>query len=299
MRRTVTQGGATHGGATQGGAAMIVALLAVAMATLLATRLVERTDATLGYIDGRNLHAQAVELTRGGVDYARAVLFEDQRRTVTDHTSEPWATPLPPVEASAGHLTARLSGRIEDQQGHFNLNNLRNTAGALDTAALTVFRRLLGQLSLDVRLADRLGQHLVANGPLGELAALADVPDVDAATIARLQPYVAALPGTQALNVNTAPAPVLMAALPQLDAGTAQQLVARRESLPFRDLADFRGAVSSRLLDSDLTIPMDIRSRFFLVRVDATIGRAAVRQEALLDREATARWPRVLWRHDQ
>ena len=282
----------------QSGAALILALFAAALATLLATRMLERTDILIGTIEGRHLHAQAVELTRGGVDYARAVLMEDQRRSVTDHAGEPWATPLPPLEATAGAIKAAIGGRIEDVQGRWNINNLRTSTGAPDPVQLALFRRLLAALSLDETLAAKAATRIAAPGTeLGELGALSTVSGFDAAALAALASHVVALPGPQPVNVNTATAPVLMALLPGLDASGARQLVVQRDRVPWRDLADFRAALSSGLDGNAGGVPMDVRSQFFLVRVRAVAGRAAATQEALLHRDATARWPSVLWRH--
>ena len=282
----------------QAGAALILALFVAALATLLATRMLERTDILIGTIEGRHLHAQAIELTRGGVDYARAVLFEDQRRSVSDHAGEPWATPLPPLEATAGAIKGAIGGRIEDLQGRWNINNLRSPTGTVDPLQLALFRRLLAALALDENLAARAAARIATPGTaLGELGALAEVSGFDPGVLSTLAPHVAALPGPQAINVNTATATVLVALLPGLDAAAARQLVAQRDRVPWRDLNDFRAALSSGLDGNAGGVPMDVRSQFFLVRVQAVAGRAAATQEALLHRDATARWPSVLWRH--
>lgn len=288
----------------QHGAALIVALLAVALATLLATRVLETTDATLAYVEGRALNAQAAELTRGGVDYARAILFEDARRSSIDHTGEPWATPLPPVEAEAG----RISGRIEDVQGRWNLNQLRDPAGTINPEALATYRRLLQAINLEPKLANTLAEYLRPPGAttekpgptiplLSDLATLLEIAGYDAITVERLRPYVSTLPPGTTLNVNTAPAIVLASVIPGMDIAEAQRLVTRRQSLPFRDATEFRGELSSSQNIASNPVSFSTNSQFFIVRANASVGRAVVRQEALLQRQGNGRWPIVVWRH--
>ena len=290
----------------QRGAALIVALLAVALATLLATRLLENTDATISFVEGRNWHAQAVELTRGGVDYARVILAEDSRRSAIDHGGEAWARPLPPVEAEGG----RISGRIEDLQGRWNLNNLIGYSGKLDPLALACYRRLLQALDIDVRLADSLAAQLLPGSPgaAGDAAAtikarpLSDISGVLAAAgygrgiLEKLRPFVTVLPGVQPVNINTAPPLVIAALFPGMPLADAQRIVKRREQLPFRDQAEFRGELSSNLNADANNATFGVSSQFFLVRANAMVGRAVVRQQALVQRQSTGNWPVVLWR---
>ena len=68
-----------------------------------------------------------------------------------DHLGEPWAMRLPPVPVERGELT----GRIDDQQAAFNLNNLVRS-GAVSPPHLAQFRRLLAVLDLPDALAGAL-----------------------------------------------------------------------------------------------------------------------------------------------
>jgi general secretion pathway protein K len=286
----------------QTGAALIVALMTVAIATLLATRMLTMTDSAIGQVEGRAWLSQARELSRGGVDYARILLFEDGRRSAIDHRGEAWATPLPPVEAESG----KISGRIDDLQGLFNLNSLiapNKTSLARD--ALASYRRLLGNLGLDPALADHLTatllpasttQTVAQSRPLSDVSALREIPAYDDATLMRLRPYVIALPEQPPINVNTAPAHVLAALFPSLGLGEAEKLVLRRTQIPFRDTADFLAALSSPVATEASNIVFGVSSQYFLVRVNAMVGRSVVRQHALLYRQTTAQWPRVVWR---
>lgn len=262
----------------------VVALAAIAAAAMLASQSTRARHAELGAE-----HVQARALVRAGVDWARALLGDDQRASSVDHLGEPWAMRVPPVPVDNGEL----AGTIEDQQGAFNANNVvRN--GAVSPAHLAQFRRLLAVLALPEALAESLAEWLVAaKRPLTDPAELARVRGFDADVRARLGPFVTALPRVTALNVNTAPAEVLAAVASGFTLDDARALVAQRERAHFRDVPDFLaqlppGAAAER---NDLSAA----SRYFLASVRVTIGGAEARGSALLARENQG-WPYIVWR---
>ncbi|MEO5830057.1 MAG: type II secretion system protein GspK, partial [Rhodanobacter sp.] len=107
-------------------------------------------------------------------------------------------------------------------------------------------------------------------------------------------PFVTALPGTTALNVNTAPAEVLAAVVDGLNLESARTLVARREGSFYRNSADFLSQ-----LGKDATVSAsDIRvgSDYFLVSVRVTYGKTQARGQLLLARTNPTRWPDIVWR---
>jgi general secretion pathway protein K len=241
------------------------------------------------------------------------VLSDDRRLSNVDHLGEPWALRLPPVPVDNGEL----AGRIDDQQGAFNLNNLvRN--GAASPAHLIQFRRLLEILDLPDTLADALldwldadsepqpqggaedafyqglqPPYLAANRALTDVAELAQVRGFDGGVRARLRPFITALPRATALNVNTASPEVLAAVVSGLDLDDARALIARRDQAYFRNLTEFLaqlppGAVAQ---GNDVTTA----SQHFLASVRVTIGEAQARGAALLVRNS-AGWPAVAWR---
>ena len=129
------------------------------------------------------------------------------------------------------------------------------------------------------------------------MAELRLVTGFDEALVHRLTPFVSALPAPSRINVNTAPAEVLAAVVPELELNDARILVAERERAWFRDLADF-----SARLPSGAHLPsgaqpastaLDVRSRHFAVIGRSSFGSAVVRMEVLLDRRET--WPSIVW----
>jgi general secretion pathway protein K len=211
-----------------------------------------------------------------------------------------------------------LVGQIDDQQGAFNVNNLV-LDGKVNVAQLAHFRRLLAILGLPDALAytlvdwidaDSLPQpqggaedafylaldppYLAANRPLIDVAELALVAGFDANVRARLYPFVSALPGSTAINVNTAPPEVLAAVVDGLDLGAAQAMVAQRDRVYFRDTGDFsnrlpRGAAAAA--GGGISVSSD----YFMATLRVTIGGAQARGKALLARTGSG-WPVVVWR---
>jgi general secretion pathway protein K len=95
------------------------------------------------------------------------------------------------------------------------------------------------------------------------------------------------------VNVNLAPPEVLVAVVSGLTLAEAQALVGTRATTPFRSIEDFRASLPRRAFqweEGDLSI----ESQFFLVNGRATVGKADVRMEALLQRERTV-MPTIVW----
>ncbi len=299
--------------ARQQGVAIVLALTVVALAALAVTAMMVSQSIWSRRVELTAAHAQARQLVQAGLDWGRAVLSDDRRTSAVDYLGEPWAVRLPPIPVDNGSLT----GRIEDEQGKFNLNNLL-TDGKIDLAQLDHFRRLLAILGLPPTLAGSLADwidadsepqpqggaedayylslpspHLAANRPLIDVAELALVRGFDDGVRARLRPFVTALPRFTPVNVNTAPPEVIAAMVDGLSLDDARALVARREQAYFRNLPDFFGQ-----LPEGLSVPpgnLSVSSDFFLATMQVTIGAAQARGVALLDRENDG-WPAIVWR---
>lgn len=301
--------------APQRGVAIVLAISVVALAAIVAAAILVSQSTWARQLELTAEHAQARAVLQAGADWARAILSDDRRVSSVDHLGEPWALRLPPMPVENGELV----GQIEDQQGLFNVNNLV-TEGKVNVAQLAHFRRLLATLGLPDALAYTLVDwidadsqpqpqggaedayylaletpYLTANRPLIDVAELALVSGFDASVRARLYPYVTALPGNTAINVNTAPPEVLAAVIEGLDLGSAQALVTQRDRAYYRDAGDFsrrlpRGATAAA---GDIGVSTD----YFVATLRVTIGGAQARGKALLSRSGTGTgWPVVIWR---
>lgn len=291
----------------QTGAAIVTAMLAVLLVASIAAALLADLGQSIDVGSGLHDQAQARQLARGAVDWARNVLADDKKRSTVDHAAELWATPVPPIPVEEGEI----GGEIVDLSGRFNLNNLAPQGKADDTAAAQ-FERLLVALGIAPQRAQALRRAVLArlvsagedagpvpgsdrsavSGPLLDVAELAALPGFDAPTLARLGPFVAALRSPSKINVNTAPAEVLQAVIRGLELADARALVAERERAWFRHLGDLQGRLPPGA-SLDASASLDVQSSFFLVTSRARYGRAMVKIEALLERSHT--WPEVVW----
>jgi general secretion pathway protein K len=300
------------------GVALVMAMGVVALAAVAATAMLVSLSTWSRQDELTADHAQAQQLIQAGTDWARAVLSDDRRATGDiDHPGEAWALRLPPIPVEKGELV----GYIEDQQGLFNLNNLVSN-GKLDAIQYARFQRLLSILGLRAELADALVDWIDAdnqpqpsggaedetylaldpayrasNQPLIDIDELALVRGFDAGVRTRLAPFVTALPGMTAINVNTAPPEVLAAVVDGLDLDAARTLVARRNQAFYRDNAAFRSQLGkgANVSDQDIRVGSD----YFVATLRVSSGGAQARGKVLFARLDARRWPAIVWRKYQ
>ena len=298
---------------TQRGAAVIVAMLVVALAAAAAVSVLQQQDLALRQLATARDYEQATWVLKGGAHWARSILYQDGRASAMDHGSELWANGLPPTEIEQG----TVAGEISDQQGLFNVNNLalEERASARDIAA---FRRLLEAIGLNAGLAEAIADwvdadedalpgvgaedayylrlpapYRAANQPVVELGELLRVRGMDEATLARLRGFATALPRRTPVNANLAAPELLFALVPGLTLAEARVLASGRAQAPFRSLEEFQARLPRRELKW-IEGTLSVSSNFFVVRGRATVGKADVRMEALLQRENAA-MPVVVW----
>ncbi|NJD87002.1 MAG: general secretion pathway protein GspK [Betaproteobacteria bacterium] len=299
------------------GVAVVTAILVVAVAASTAAWMLAQQSATLNQTALVASRAQADLFAQAGLDWARGILAEDARSGTVDSLDEAWARPLAglPVER------ALVSGAISDQQARYNLNNLVKE-GRRSDADVQILTRLLDSLGLDPGLAlavldwvdgdgDIAGNggaedayylslprpYRAANRPMAQVEELYAIRGFDAKAVARLRPFVTALPVRTAVNANTAPAEVIAAILPELGREAVRDLVASRQAKPFKDRADLKARAqkgSANAFDADL----DVKSDHFLVQVGVAQDDVQVAAEALVARAAPGKSPAtaIIWR---
>ena len=287
----------------QRGVAVLTAMLVVTVGTILAVNLLWESTLDQRRAQSALVADQGLMLALGAEAWAADILRQDLVDSdVSDHLGEEWAFELPPLPVDGGMIT----GRLEDLQGRFNLNNLITSEGLEDAVARAQFERLLQALELDPTLAGRvvdwLDQDSEASFPVGaEDAAYAGreppyrtpnamittttelmaVEGFDAAAYRALAPYVAALPLGTSLNVNTAPAAVLAALSDQIDFGMAESLVLERNGVDFVDIqATFEGLVEPEVLQV-----IDGVSSHFLLTATVALGTHQLILYSVLQRD--------------
>jgi general secretion pathway protein K len=298
----------------QHGAALVIAMLFAAIASGVVAGLLWHQQLWLRQHDYQRDYAQAQSLARSGMDWARLILQEDARRSLIDHFGEQWAIRLPLTPLDNGEI----GGELTDQQGLFNVNTLA-AGGLVQPEALARYRRLLALIDLPPSLAPALADWIDANGeplpdggledahyialspprsaanrPLVLLDELALVAGYTPEVIARLRPFVTAMPHSAgiAINVNTAPPEVLAATVEGLSLTDANRLAATRLGRAFTSTADFRSRLPSGAVVGDLLVR--VSSDGFIVRVNVRQGEVRATAIALIVRSGTD-WPRVIW----
>lgn len=297
----------------QRGVALITAILIVALVASVATYLAAQNQVRIQQMENLKARAQAEWLARAAVDWGRAVLADDGSRNTVDDFSEQWAISVPPQQTDGG----QVGGHLSDQQALFNLNNVvwSGVAYPVDVAR---FQRLLASLQLPPDLANALvdwldtdsvvtypggaedGEYLqqeppyrAANRLLTDVNELYAVRGFNDKIIARLRPFVTALPVRTGVNLNTAPVEVLAAMLDNGSASDAAMLVLGRKNKAIQNRQDFVDrypTIAAQSQDNSL----EYGSRYFLADSQAQYGIARVREQALLQRNG-ANWPVVVW----
>ena len=301
----------------QRGAAIIVAMLIMALASAAAIAALQQQDLALRQLTTARDYEQATWVLKGGAHWARSILYQDGRISAIDHGGELWASGLPRTDIEQG----TVSGEITDQQGLFNVNNLalEERASARD---IEMFRRLLEAIGLKPDLAQAIADWIdadeealpvagaeddyylrlpspyrAANQPVVELSELLRVRGMDEASLARLRGFTTALPRRTPVNVNLAPPELLLVMVPGLTPEESRALASTRVQAPFRSLEEFEKRLPRRGLKW-IEGTLSVGSSYFAVRGRATVGKADVRMEALLQRERGA-MPVVLWQRMQ
>jgi general secretion pathway protein K len=285
----------------QRGVAVVVAVLVVALATSTATYMLWQQSLWVRQLENIIARAQADAIARAAASWAAAVLAEDN--PAIDHLGELWARRLPPIAAEK----AQVAGTISDEQAKFNVNNLAREGG-LAPHDLIAFQRLLVALGLPGGLAEAVvdwldpdsevmqpngaedSYYLALEAPyrtagrrVVDLAELVRVRGFDADILARLAPFVTALPEETLVNVNTAPAEVLQALVPGLSKEEVARVVQQRKTKPFESIGDFLRALSRPPSESVVAL-LDVKSRYFSAETTVQLDRVVVAYRALFQR---------------
>ncbi len=303
---------------SQSGAALLLAMLIMTLVTTLAAGMVWQQWRAIQVEAAERGRTQAAWILVGALDWARLILREDQRENnrgnppAADHLGEPWAVPLAEARLSSflaadrdnnsvaenDSLDAFLSGSITDAQSRWNLRRLSlndpSTGKPPAAAEVKVLARLCAQGGATGDCADRIAGALgKAWAPAGTGSAAAIAPQqlsqlswlgIDADTIKRLEPWVDILPDVTEVNINTAPAEVIAAAVDNMTLGNAQRLVQDRQRTPIREL----NAAATRAyfpVTAPTPVPgISLTSRFFYIQGRLRLEERVLEERSLVER---------------
>lgn len=229
---------------SQRGVALLTILLLVVSITVVAGSMLASQKIAIrrsGLVFDQN---QLLQDINAGQQFAITMIRADNKLNDTDSEQDIWAQPIPPYTLGAHSISIEL----RDEAARFNINNLYQN-GAVDTAALALFQRLLTQLNLEPDIAIAVLDYqdtdsdvyldggdekavynqqsstavnkTLPNQPFVSIDQLQEVRGVTAEVLTTLRPYITAAPYSVPINVNTA-SPVLLAAL--MDGATREQM---------------------------------------------------------------------------
>jgi general secretion pathway protein K len=312
----------------QRGAAILVAMLVVTLVATLAAGLQWRQWRLQQSEAASRAQSQASWVLVGALDWARLILREDARSAgnsgLMDHLGEPWALPLQEAKMSsflsaealtdAGQDEAYLSGSIVDAQSKINLTNLAlNQTGEsqMSKPAFEVLARLYEQLGLPPAELKTWVSSWMSSQPgatsKGDLEANTGAPlrpvqleqltwlGLPSSSLEKLRPYITILPQRTPVNLNTASALVIYAAVPGIDLAAAQKLVQTRSSSPLKSVSDAQSALGSNAVSSiSGGTDFSVFSQYFEVRGRVRLGDWAVQESSLVHRDGLN--VRTIWR---
>ena len=305
--------------AKQQGMAIISALLIAAVVAVIAAGMLTRQSVATRALEADQHRVQGRWVVQGGLEISRQLLWDARQRDPLTRLDQPWAQRLE---------VQGFEGRLEDEQGKFNLRNLVANE-RVDEAQIQAFGRLCELIGISAGLSQRISQRVIASYPrllnpqianntntfdsgratspnasrkpenpklpmLRNLEDLRSVEGINDAVISKLAPYVTVIPATTWINGNTATAPVLAAYVPGLSLERAQALINERDAGRwFINRGDFVNRL--RMPSLELTsVKVGITSDWFRLRGEVRREQRRVSLDALLHRSQD-RLPQVIW----
>ena len=285
---------------SQRGIALLTILVMVALATILAATIAKRqtnTAENTGYLmrqDQSLLYAKSAEAF-----FSELLIQDSDNGGNIDHLQENWAKPMPAFPVEDGFI----SGRLLDESGKFNLNNLLKADGSVDDSARRWFEKLLQRVGLPAELSQAVidwqdaddettgamgaesnyyqgldPSYLASNTRFHQVEELKLVRGFEGKNYDLIAPYVTALPEATKINMNTA-APLLLASIdPKLDVKTLEQeLKAKQAELAyFNSVEDlwklnaFSGIEPQN--KTDAAAWLDSKSNYFTAQIEVVLS---------------------------
>ena len=232
-----------------------------------------------------------------------------------DHLGEAWARAEYAVPLDRG----AVAGHLDDLQGRFNINWLANPE---DAFAADGFVRLTQGLGLSPQQAERIAAFVrpgrpgpaagyagqtppirPVGGPVLMVAQLQVIPGLRAEDLARLRPYLAALPSDSTLNINTAPPRLLQALFAELGPAAADTLVRARDREPFASVEAFvlllqAAAGPEVVAQIDPEVRLSVGSVWFAAEITAALDGQTRARDAVFERRLLPKGVRVAYRRD-
>ena len=269
---------------------------------------------------------QVAWLLIGSLDWARIILKIDGNTDAdprtkpepSDHFNEPWATPLEESRLSTflaadknntGGLTAEeqvdafLSGSMVDAQSKLNVFNLIDENGNISKQDFLTFKKLYAHLNLPEDELESFVANLKATLASSSVITTALKPQrvrqlnwlgLSPQSLDKLTPYITLLPIRTTVNINTAPAEVILASVPKLNFAEAKSTVSSRSASNFTSIADAEKKVPALAGNLDIS-QHSVATQFFEVTGRIRLEEIVIETKSLIDRR-NIRNVKTLWR---
>ena len=288
------------------GVALITAMLITAITGSLAAGLTWNNSLDIRRTMTLMLHEQGIQVALGAETWVQNILQNDSLSNQTDHLGEIWASELPVLPIDNDSIQGAVSGRIEDLNGKFNVNNLVDANGQVDVDMLEQFERLLQILNLDIRFAgltvDWIDTDQIASLPNGaedpvytslnppyrtsnrtlvNVTELSSLEGMDKLSFRKLLPHITALPGKTKINVNTATPEVLSSLSYNIDQNALEGLLSLRKESGISDITStFSALVENKVVFDNLSQ----KSEYFQLNAVVQIDNVVVNYFSLMMR---------------
>ena len=285
------------------GVALITVMLILALATILSVSMSSRQQLDIHRSANILNFEQSYQYILGAESWAKQILLRDIKDNATDSFNDDWATVLPPLPIEGG----QMSGKIEDLQARFNVNNLV-LAGQPQKLQIERFKRLLRHIEINEDMTSIIVDWLDSNEEVGFLGAedneylnlsppyraanqamkdiseLLLVKGVDFESYEKLRPFVCVLKSGTAINVNTASAEVLSSLVKDITLEDAKSLIKDRNKESHKKIEDF---LEHPLLKNTKIKKegLSVSSNYFQLNSTAQIERITVEYTSILNRE--------------
>lgn len=288
----------------QRGAALIIVLGLVALISTWAIDALYEDSIALHRAENSNNALRAEQASQSALILIAKILNDDLKESQTDDLNETWAQSAEAFPIDDGIV----QGVIVDTNRMFNLNDLVDKNGIAKPGFETNIKTLFTQLELDASLVDALidwmdrdsqthgsngaedssyfdRDYHVKNARLDRWHELLLIRGFDAGIVAQLEPYciVREVPSSDItpVNINTASAQLLMALAPNMTISDAETFIGER---PF---ASVQSALQNRPWASGINQTyLSVISDLFMVRTQASFGRANLRETFMLRRQS-------------
>lgn len=307
----------------QSGAAILLALLIMTLVATLAAGMVWLQWRGIQVETAERARTQAEWLLNASLDWGNLILKSQTRNgQVEDDLGQPWATPLAETKLSSflsadgnhtddGGPEAFLSGQITDADGKYNIYNIvLDTKSKLDE--INRLAMICNAIGIPASTANTIGaglrdsysaQQSVGQGTPAANSVLMPIQvedlawyGIDPKVLKQLTPFIQLLPmpaGTPLtnINLNTAPAEVLMAAMPGLTRAQAQQLILARQQHPFSKTSDattalgISAATGWAVPKDDPPLQWDVRSFHFEIYGQLRYEQHVIRERSVVWRQ--------------